>query len=116
MKELWTEVHKLAGLLEGEGCFARNGNSSRGWTPEIVLTTTDRDVAEWAASLLDANICDRPAYRGRKPSYQVFLYSDRAAQWMMILYPFMISQRRKAKIVELLTARLHQVRGTHENN
>jgi len=112
VRYLRDDILRLSGLLEGEGCFSVNGGNRGEFsgTPAVVMTTTDEDVAEWCSGLMGGKVCRRPAYRGKKPSYQVFLYGDSATNMMMIVYPYLISERRKARVREILTRRLNQLR------
>jgi len=92
------ETAWLAGLLEGEGCFAANGKHGI----KIMLQMTDKDVVEKAAKLLEVNLSgfqdERPH---RKATWRFQLCGDRAVQVMEILLPFM-GERRTVKIKRLL--------------
>lgn len=93
------DIAWLAGLLEGEGCFATK--SKNGVT--IKMEMTDRDVIHKAAKLMGAHVNDLGMRRGAtKIIYRLNLYGGNAIGWMMTLYSFM-GNRRKAKIRELIT-------------
>jgi hypothetical protein len=76
-----------AGLLEGEGSFGMSGRSIA-----IVLTMTDRDVVERAATLVDGRVytlAEPRAGRPRKQPWRAQVKGPRAAGWMMTVYPFL---------------------------
>ncbi len=90
----------LAGLLEGEGCFNMSG--SRNGSARISLNMTDKDVVERAASIMKAPLRIRPKRENRKQVFSTELFSNRAAAWMMTLYPLM-GMRRKQAIEDTLS-------------
>lgn len=87
------DIHWLAGLLEGEGSFGY-----KAWSPRIGLQTTDADVVERAAVLLQREP-KGPLMRdrNRKPIWYVQVYGAEAAAWMMTLY-CLLGKRRKGQI------------------
>lgn len=95
------DLHWLAGVLEGEGCF---GGYWRGpyFQPMISLQMTDRDVVDRAADLLG---CARPQRscdaRGRKPMWRCGVQNRRAVNWMADLHALM-GVRRQSKIGAVL--------------
>lgn len=93
------DIAWLAGLLEGEGCFSTATSKS----PIIQLAMCDRDVVEHAARLFGAK--RRPKshdHPGRwKPQWVTAVYGNRAAGWMMTLYP-LLARRRRQKIRAIL--------------
>lgn len=89
------DIHWLAGLLEGEGCFRFHGSS-----PQISCLMTDRDVIERAQTMLGGSILTRTR-PPNKTSHTVCIHGRQAAGWMMTLYS-MLGQRRQAKIRETL--------------
>ncbi len=91
-----TEIHWLAGLLEGEGCFAFSG------TPVVSLFMTDGDTVKRAADLLGC-IAYGPMDRGvgRKPGYRCQRYGSNAIAWMLTVYSLM-GERRKKRICEII--------------
>lgn len=93
------DIAWLAGLLEGEGCFRYRT------TPMIQFAMTDKDVVGLAAGLLGAkSVRFRKQQAAHwKPQYEVSIHGQRAAEWMMTLYPLM-GERRQAKIREILAA------------
>lgn len=88
------ELHWLAGLLEGEGCFGFSG--SKPGTARVVVTMTDRDVVERAAKMLGSAM-KKPYVRPAplKTSYSTAVYGSTAAAWMMTLYVLMGERRRR---------------------
>lgn len=94
-----SDIYWLAGYLEGEGCFSHLKERR---FPRISLATTDYDVIDRVALLLDVGISfqkKRPLQN--KPIYRLQLAGRRAVGWMMTLYPLM-GKRRKQKILDLL--------------
>ena len=95
------DLYWLAGLLEGEGCFAQSGYSSI----IVSLHMTDRDVV-LRASLLMGEPPPKVGRRrrsasGRKDSWVTRVCGDRAISLMELLLPLM-GERRKTKIRNLL--------------
>jgi len=105
------DLHWLAGLLEGEGCFAWQKSTKNRYQykyPRISLTMTDKDIVARVASLFDVR-CLGPygpygkLHRGhvRKVVYSTQLYGPRAVSLMRRLYPLM-GRRRSSKIKYIL--------------
>lgn len=95
------ELIKLAGYLEGEGYFGT-------WPTCIQVSTTDKDVAEWAASVMRLDgkvqkyVRSDPAC---KTVWKVSVSGERAFELMALLLPEMIGERRKARIRACLELR-----------
>jgi len=94
----YLELAWLAGLMEGEGCFAF------GTSPKITISMTDKDVMEKAALLMVAPCrrINRPTITG-KDVFRAELYGNPAIVLMEKLLPFM-GERRSTKIREVLSA------------
>lgn len=96
------EIHWIAGLLEGEGCFRLHKKFQ---TPMIYIGMTDRDTIEKARAILGGNsaIHERPGLKDtHKRIYSFAVTPSRLAiEWMHILYPLM-SERRKKRIKEII--------------
>lgn len=102
------ELHWLAGILEGEGCFHLQSKKSSGVYIQISMNMTDEDVVRKAQKIAGVGKVYGP-YQRKAPSgaaakqvwlWQVMKQAD-AAALMMTLYPLM-GQRRQNKITELL--------------
>ena len=95
------DLEKLAGLLEGEGCFSTRKERPQDIT--IQINMTDRDVIEWVAVHFGSHV---GTMKRQRPAWHDVFFTQigatKAAQWMMTLYPLMLSQRRKARMRELL--------------
>lgn len=96
----------LAGFLEGEGSFEmgrvdRKAGKTR--RPRISFGTTDLDVAQQAAAILQVKVHRRKVRHGNKPMFVAMTWGHTAAGWMMTLYTLM-GKRRRTKIREILTA------------
>jgi hypothetical protein len=94
------EIAWLAGLLEGEGCFAMYGNDR----PLIKLAMTDLDTISKAAGLMGCSNIQRKEMDNpnHKTQYVFYVYNSLAISWMMTIYSFM-SNRRKEKIKEVIS-------------
>lgn len=86
----------LAGLLEGEGSFARGPHA------RINLAMTDVDVVRRAADLMGGAEVYAIPVPGQKTRYQFGVYGPTAAGWMMTLWPFMGARRRERISEQLL--------------
>lgn len=86
----------LAGLLEGEGWFAKPCPSSPGRVM-IVVASTDEDVVNKVSALMGVGYWKRPPRRDNcKMQYETRLSGRRAAALMRELRPLMMSRRRAA--------------------
>jgi hypothetical protein len=104
------DIHWVAGLIEGDGCFfIRRGKYNSGTTtkyreyPGIDVTGTDEDVIRRAHDVLGGTFTtwNRKTAAG-KTVYCVRVRGRLALAWMMTLYPLM-GNRRRGKIMEILT-------------
>ena len=101
------DICRLAGLLEGEGTFntQRYIKSGKPYKyPRIQLSTTDQDVAQWAAGILGTNVkgpYGPYSQKGRKPVWVCTVIGNVAAGWMMTLY-MLLGARRKQQIASVL--------------
>ena len=86
------EIAWLAGLLEGEGCFAIHKRKY----PRIVLKMTCEDIVTRAASLMKTTI-----YRNGN-QWVTQANGAYAISWMMTLYPF-FGKRRREKVTEVIS-------------
>jgi len=93
-------IHWMAGLLEGEGCF---GADAKWGTPIIQLTMTDEDVVKKFAGFFPGGqkIKVRKPNPPRKTAYEYRLVGARAAGLMMTIYPLM-GTRRQERILGIL--------------
>lgn len=105
-----SEIHWLAGLLEGEGSFGlrkmvtkRNGHSWTYYRPRLQVSMTDKDIVDRAAKLIGLTTYKGGVCKSGKQMWMTACQGSRAASWMMTLYPLM-GQRRQAKIRESLIA------------
>ena len=93
----------LAGLLEGEGCFALNyQNKNRYRYPLITLGMTDQDTVQHAADLMGVvRIGRKKSHAGHKQMHEMRLSGSRAAKVMLEVLPYM-SERRSQRIRKVL--------------
>lgn len=94
------DLYWLAGLLEGEGCFAVR---SKGHNPIIQLIMTDLDVVIRAAEIMGSYkvVKNKQDSRGGKPLYRTILYGQRCLEIMKLVLPLM-GNRRSEKIKECI--------------
>lgn len=97
MKISTTDLHWLAGWLEGEGSFSRCSVGKA--SIRVGGDSTDRDVIQRVATLTDIKVYAEP--RGKNKIMYRFVVVRHAAGWMMTLYTLM-GVRRKARIAALL--------------
>lgn len=90
------DLHWLAGLLEGEGCFTLHKSKKRLY-PKMQINMNDRDVIERVAELIGKNV-GGPYGTG---FYTVQIVGRQAIELMEVLKPLMMS-RRKARIEEVI--------------
>lgn len=99
------ELAWLAGYMEGEGCFFAGSHGPQRRKSVRVscsIVTTDKDVAEKAATLMGVRkIYTHRLRLARKQSYSVYLGGDDAIALMKQLLPHM-GERRTAKIKEVI--------------
>ena len=101
-----TQLHWLAGILEGEGSFqlARTARK-RGkiLIPRIELGMTDKDIVQQAAAFMRIKVfrVGRESTK-RKPYFRFLVWGHYAAGWMMTLY-LLMGTRRRTKIREILS-------------
>lgn len=90
------EIAWLAGILEGEGCFAINR------TPKITLSMTDADIIQRVASMCHKKVYTVPPRKdGWKTVYRVEVFGEQAIELMRKILPHM-GQRRSKKINEVI--------------
>lgn len=94
------ELHWVAGLLEGEGCFTPKSRKLRDRTsfnPLIQVTSTDRDVLERLVSLVGGRIGGPYPTRREthRPTYQWQFAGERARELMVLVRPLMFERRQK---------------------
>ncbi len=97
------DVHWLAGLLEGEGCFSVNRSASINAYPVISMQMCDEDSVSRAARLLGGLNVHRaePSRPEWRPTFKLGITGDLAARWMRTLRPLMGSRRQAAIDVAL---------------
>jgi hypothetical protein len=92
-----TELHWLAGLLEGEGTFM-TGPPSSPRAPILAVNMTDEDVMARLGRIFDCKVQVVRARNVRwRTSYQLRVQGGDAVRWMQLLRPLMGS-RRQAQI------------------
>ena len=78
-----TDLHWLAGILEGEGYF---GSSTQNML--VACDMTDLDVMQRISSITGGKLYGpyQNGPLGRKPKWRVSLAGTKGASWMMTLY------------------------------
>lgn len=93
----------LAGFLEGEGCFFMSPTKS----PGIKVCSTDLDVLQRAAALMERPVCGPyQDKRGNKPRWEVNLYGAPCLKVMEMLLPHMGVRRSHTILGVIEKARL----------
>jgi hypothetical protein len=102
------ERHWVAGILEGEGCFAVQKTKVKN-IPRIQVSMSDRDIIERLAQIVGwGNVggpyfltknTNRPGRKDHKPMYRWALNGKRASELGRNVYP-LLSERRRAYIDE----------------
>jgi len=100
------ELHWLAGLLEGEGYFAKPA-PSRPNQPRIIIEMVDEDVIAKVSSLLERKYWSRSGRSGNQATYLTQISGRPAVRLMTELFPLM-GQRRQKRIAEIIE--LHQAK------
>ena len=101
-----SELHWLAGWLEGEGSFMKPSPSKPN-QPSISAVCTDRDVIERVGRLLGSKVHEvnktKCKVKGWKQQYQTRVRGIKARTFMMLLTPLM-GERRQMQIRDALKA------------
>ena len=97
------DIFWLAGLLEGEGCFADcPGGMPRSPRIQIRLAMTDNDVVARASKIMGGSIyVNKKRTKGGKLVFHCSVWNARARGWMMTLYP-LLGERRRQRIKQIL--------------
>ena len=100
-----SDLHWLAGWVEGEGCFDarvawRRKDGSPYHSPRISIGCTDKDVAAKAHNMLGGSFYTETCGR-YKPMYRVVIQGKKAIGWMMTLFS-LLGKRRQSKIKEVI--------------
>ena len=122
-----SQIHWIAGLLEGEGTFNYTtvGTDGKRGSIRVALSTTDKDILLRFANLLGfGSVCtiqpykSESGYRGYRLQYRWDASGVRAAGLMMTIYSLM-GERRKERIRELLayyrSTKAHRTSGAQIN-
>jgi hypothetical protein len=100
-----SDIHWLAGLLEGEGSFTRGrqGNGNRRYYPMINLKMTDEDIIRRVAEIWGGRAVFKyhPKDKNKQVTYQTQITGKRALGWMMLLWT-LLGQRRRERISGLI--------------
>lgn len=96
-----TERAWLAGLLEGEGCFTTTGKARA--YGAVYLVSTDKDVVERAASLMDCNVhkLKHTSVVSVKSQYRAVVQGRKAGRVIEAVLPW-LGARRAARAQEIL--------------
>ena len=90
-----SELHWLAGLLEGEGSFL-TGPPSAPRYPVLALQMIDQDVVARVAVMFDRKLGRWQSRHAREqPVFLVRITGAKAVAWMMALRPLMGERRRR---------------------
>ncbi len=87
------DIHWLAGLVEGEGCFRVDQKRKR---ITFAMQMTDLDIMQRAASILDDRVYGPYKNGTHKPMYRIHLPPSKTIQWAMTLYTLLGARRQQA--------------------
>lgn len=98
------ELHWLAGLLEGEGCFTPwVSPTTKKATARLSISMVDEDVISRVAVLLNRTYYKKTRSADREQQqYRVEIKGKKAVEIMEILLPLM-GQRRQARMRQTIT-------------
>src|SRR5690606_21417616 len=87
----------LAGLLEGEGCFAAPSPSAP-YYPRIMLRMCDEDIVRRAAAVMGGNAVHKKSSTksGWNDIYYTTVSGQTAVSLMHVLFPLMGARRQRA--------------------
>ena len=100
-----TDIHWLAGLLDGEGCISLRVEHYKSKSYPLIgihLVMTDKGPVAKAANLFMCKVYEYKIKSG-KIAYRTNVYGKEAASWLMTLYP-LLCERRQAKARECIAA------------
>lgn len=98
-----SDLHWLAGLLEGEGSFLK-GPPSAPRHPVLALQMTDEDVVARVAAMFGRKVsCWQPREARWQRTFVVRVTGAKAAAWMTALRPLM-ARRRQGQIDRALAS------------
>jgi hypothetical protein len=90
------EAAYAAGILDGEGsiCFSRN-RTLRWPSPSVSVASTDRELLEWLRARVGGSIIQKRTYQPQhSASYEWKLTDRRALEFLKIVRPFLVIQRK----------------------
>ena len=105
MKLSDTEAAYAAGILDGEGSiqFVRN-HRSRWPSPSVSIASADRELLDWIRSRVGGTIIQKKTYRPQhSPAYEWRLTDRRALQFLGIVRPYLVIQRKIVRCDLLLS-------------
>lgn len=95
-----TDIHYIAGLLEGEGSFCYSHNSGIRISIEMIDSDTIDKIKNIMSPSTRIGIYNHDL-KSNKEKYHFIVSGQLAIEWMMTLYSLM-SSRRKARIKEII--------------
>lgn len=90
-----TDIHWLAGYLDGEACFLMNRGQ-----PRITVGAIDSDLIYKCQRLIGGPVWGPKIYAGKQPEWRWCITGSRAIGTMMTLFSLM-SQRRQWQIAKV---------------
>lgn len=96
---LMTDLHWLAGYLDGEGCFTVT--ACKYHYPKITVEATDKDTITKVANLFGNSVYGPKSHGKHQQTWYTATVGKHACGWMQTLYP-LLSTRRQNKIRSIL--------------
>jgi hypothetical protein len=102
------EAAYAAGIIDGEGSIQLTRIRKTRWpSPAVSVASTDFELVEWLRSRVGGSIVQKKVYSpNHSPSYEWKLTDRRALQFLKIVRPFLVSERKLARCDLLLGAYL----------
>lgn len=100
-----TEAAYAAGIVDGEGSIYFSRNHKTRWpSPIVSVASTDRELLEWLRARVGGTIIQKRTYQPQHArSYDWKLTDRRALEFLKLVQPFLVIQRKQVRCEMLLT-------------
>jgi hypothetical protein len=98
------ELAYAAGLFDGEGSISLTRHRSNRWpSPQVAVASTDYEVLEWFRAHFGGNIVmKQPRASSHSVSYDWRLTDRRALEFLKLIRPYLVIERKIRRIDLLL--------------
>ena len=109
-----TSLEYIAGFFDGEGYVTISKASSKCHSGSeywlvVSMANTHKGVLDEIQKLIGGNVIFHKGDKGCKHHYRLTLYSKRAYEFLMLVYPYLIVKKREAEVA----FRYHSRNRTH---